>query len=159
MEQTLVILKPCTVQRGLTGKIISRFEQKGLLVRGMKMMQLTDELLDEHYAHLKDKPFFGKIKDSMEICPVIVICLEGVEAVSVVRSLVGVTNGRVAQPGTIRGDFSMSMQENIVHASDSQETAKIELNRFFKKEEIFEYDHKLLLNLYANDECSYSVKS
>ena len=152
MEQTLVILKPGTIQRGLIGEIISRFEKKGLFIKGMKMMQLTDELLDEHYSHLKDKPFFKRIKDSMEMCPVVVMCLEGVDAVSVVRSLVGVTNGRVAQSGTIRGDYSMSMQENIVHASDAPETAKIELNRFFKKEEIFEYDYKLLLNIYAVDE-------
>ena len=152
MEQTLVILKPGTVQRGLAGEIISRFEKKGLFIMGMKMMQLTDELLNEHYSHLKDKPFFQRLKDSMKSCPVVVMCLEGVDAVSVVRSLVGATNGRVAQPGTVRGDYSMSMQENIVHASDSLETAEIELNRFFKKEEIFEYDHKLLLNIYAPDE-------
>ena len=88
----------------------------------------------------------------MAICPVVVMCLEGVDAVNVVRNMVGATNGRVAQPGTIRGDYSMSLQENVVHASDSPETAGIELNRFFKKEEIFEYDHKLLLCLYATDE-------
>jgi len=152
MEQTLVILKPGTVQRGLIGEIISRFEKKGLFIRGMKMIQLTDEVLNEHYSHLKDKPFFKRIKEAMEMCPVVIMCLEGVEAVSVVRSIVGVTNGRAAQPGTVRGDYSMSMQENIVHASDSPETAKTELNRFFKKEEIFKYDHKLLLNIYAIDE-------
>ena len=152
MEKTLVFLKPSTIQRGIIGEVISRFEKKGLFIMGMKMMQLTDELLDEHYSHLKDKPFFIKIKDSMEMCPVVVMCLKGVDAVSVVRSLVGVTNGRVAQSGTIRGDYSMSIQENIVHASDSLEMAEVELNRFFKKEEIFEYDHKLLLNLYAADE-------
>ena len=152
MEKTLVILKPCTIQRGMAGEIVSRFEKKGLLIAGMKMTWLTDELLDEHYSHLRDKPFFRKIKDSMEMCPVVVMCLEGVEAISVVRNLVGVTNGRLAQPGTIRGDYSMSMQENIVHASDSPETAEIELKRFFKEEEIFKYDHRLLLNLYAADE-------
>ncbi len=152
MEKTLIILKPCTVQRRLIGEIISRFEKKGLLIVGMKMLWLTDELLNEHYSHLKDKPFFKRIKDSMEICPVIVMCLEGVDAVNVVRNIVGVTNGRSAQPGTIRGDFSVSVQENIVHASDSYETAEIELKRFFKSEEIFRYDHKLLFNLYATDE-------
>lgn len=153
MEKTLIILKPCAVQRGILGEIISRFEKKGLFIKGMKMMWLTDELLDEHYSHLKEKPFFRKIKDSMEFCPIVVMCLEGVDAISVVRNIVGVTNGRVAQPGTIRGDYSMSMQENIVHASDSYETAETELNRFFKKEEIFNYDHNLLLNIYATDEC------
>ena len=159
MEKTLIILKPGAVQRGLMGEIISRFEKKGLFIVGMKMIWLTDELLEEHYSHLKDKPFFRGIKDSMKACPVVAICLEGVDTVSVVRSLVGVTNGRVAQPGTVRGDYCMSIQENIVHASDSLETAEIELNRFFKKEEIFEYEHKLLSNLYAADEWPYDVKS
>jgi len=152
MEQTLVILKPCTVQRGLMGEIISRFEKKGLFIMGMKMIQLTDELLKEHYSHLKDEPFFPSLKEAMQVCPVVVMCLKGVDAVNVVRNIVGVTNGRVAQPGTIRGDYSMSMQKNIVHASDSLETAEAELNRFFKKEEIFEYNHKLLLSLYATNE-------
>ena len=128
MERTLVILKPCTIQRGLIGEIISRFEKKGLRLVGAKMIWLTDEILKEHYAHLLDKPFFGRIKDAMEVCPVIVCCWEGVDAVQVVRTISGPTNGRIAQPGTIRGDYSMSIQENMVHASDSIETAKIELN-------------------------------
>ena len=152
MEKTLIILKPCTIQRGLIGEIVSRFEKKGLIISGMKMVWLTDELLSEHYSHLKEKSFFQRIKDAMAICPVIVVCLKGIDAVNVVRSLVGSTNGRVAQPGTIRGDFSMSVQENIVHASDSPETAKIELERFFKEEEIFDYDQQLMLSLYATDE-------
>ena len=152
MEKTLIILKPSTIQRRMIGEIISRFEKKGLIISGMKMIWLTDEILQEHYFHLVDKPFFKKIKDSMQACPVIVMCLNGVDAVSVVRNIVGVTNGRLAQPGTIRGDFSMSMQENIVHASDSPETAKIELERFFNKEEIFEYNPQLLLSLYSIDE-------
>ncbi|MCL2650978.1 MAG: nucleoside-diphosphate kinase [Candidatus Azobacteroides sp.] len=152
MEKTLIILKPSTIQRGLTGEVISRFEKKGFIISGLKMIWLTDKILDEHYSHLKDKPFFKRIKDSMKACPVIVMCLKGVDVVNVVRTMVGVTNGRAAQPGTIRGDFSMSMQENIVHASDSPETAKIELERFFKKEEIFEYNPQLLLSLYATDE-------
>lgn len=106
----------------------------------MKMMQLTDELLNEHYAHLADKPFFGRIKQSMMASPVIACCYEGVEAVQVVRSMTGATNGRNATPGTIRGDYSVSAQENIVHTSDSPENALIELKRFFKPEEIFDYD-------------------
>jgi len=152
MEQTLVILKPCAVQRGIMGEIISRFEKKGLFITGMKMMQLTDAILNEHYFHLKDKSFFEELKEHMAFCPVVVMCLKGVDAVNVVRNLTGATNGRVAQPGTIRGDYSMSVMENIVHASDSLETAETELNRFFKKEEIFEYKHKLHLNLYATYE-------
>ena len=143
MEKTLVILKPCTVQRGLIGEIVTRFEKKGLR---MKMVWLTDEILSEHYAHLKEKPFFQRIKDAMSVCPVIVCCWEGVDAIHVVRTLAGATNGRNAAPGTIRGDYSMSVQENIVHASDSPETAEIELKRFFN------YELKNLLSLYANDE-------
>lgn len=152
MEKTLVILKPCTIQRGLIGEIISRFEKKGLILIGMKMTWLTDEILSEHYAHLKDRPFFQRVKDAMDVCPVIVCCWKGVDAVQVVRNLAGATNGRNAAPGTIRGDYSMSVQENIVHASDSQETAVIELQRFFKEDELFDYETKNLLSLYANDE-------
>ena len=148
MEKTLVILKPCTLQRGLVGEIINR----GLRLAGMKMVQLTDEVLSEHYAHLSSKPFFQRVKDAMMVCPVIVCCFEGVDAVQVVRTLTGPTNGRLAAPGTIRGDYSMSFQENIVHASDSPETAEVELKRFFKPEEIFEYKQAVFGSLYANDE-------
>ncbi|MCD8043303.1 MAG: nucleoside-diphosphate kinase [Tannerellaceae bacterium] len=152
MERTLVILKPCTIERGLIGEIISRFEKKGLKLAGMKMTWLTDELLSEHYAHLKEKSFFQRVKDAMRVCPVIVCCWEGLDAVEVVRAMAGKTNGRLAAPGTIRGDYSMSVQENIVHASDSLETAEIELKRFFKEEEIFDYTPSYIWSLYANDE-------
>lgn len=152
MEKTLVILKPCTIQRGLIGEIISRFEKKGLRLAGMKMTWLTDEILSEHYAHLKEKSFFQRVKDAMAVCPVIVCCWEGIDAVHVVRQLAGATNGRNAQPGTIRGDYSMSVQENIVHASDSLETAEVELKRFFDDSEIYDYKLNNLLSLYANDE-------
>ncbi len=152
MEKTLILLKPSALQRGLVGEVIKRFEQKGLLLRGIKMMQLTDEILSEHYAHLKEKPFFQRVKDGMMITPIIALCLEGIDAVKVVRTITGSTNGRDAQPGTIRGDFSMSVQENIIHTSDSLENAKEELNRFFSKNEIFEYSHLQTPFLYANDE-------
>jgi nucleoside-diphosphate kinase len=152
MEKTLVILKPCTVQRGLIGEIINRFERKGLRLAGMKMVQLTDEVLSEHYAHLADKPFFQRVKNSMMANPAIVCCLEGVDAIQVVRTLTGSTNGRVAAPGTIRGDYSMSPQENIVHASDSPESAAAELKRFFKPEEIHEYKQATIASIYACDE-------
>ena len=121
MEQTLVIIKPSAVHRGLIGEVISRFEKKGLIIAGMKMMQLTDEILAEHYAHLVDRPFFPLLRDSMKLSPVIVMCVKGLDAVSVVRAMTGATNARKAEPGTIRGDFSMSGQHNIVHASDSVE--------------------------------------
>lgn len=152
MEKTLVILKPSAIQRSLIGEVISRFESKGLRLTGMKMAQLNDEILDIHYAHLKDKPFFKSVKESMKASPVIVQCWEGIEATKVVRSLIGKTNSREAQPGTIRGDFGMSNQENIVHASDSKESACIELKRFFNDKEIFEYKPPTLQSLYSSDE-------
>jgi len=152
MEVTLVILKPSAVQRKILGEVICRFEKKGIQIVGMKMIRLTDATLEEHYTHLKDKPFFGRIKDSMQASPVIVMALKGLDVVNVVRKLTGVTNGRDAQPGTIRGDYGMSVQENIVHASDSPETAAIELKRFFSEDEIFSYSSFLLPYLYANDE-------
>ena len=152
MEQTLVILKPSALQRALAGEVIKRFEQKGLKLAGIKMIQLTDQRLNEHYAHLADRPFFQRIKDSMMITPVIVTCWEGKDSVRVVRTMTGSTNSRDAVPGTIRGDFSVSMQENIVHTSDSVENAKVELARFFTEDEIFEYQNTLTPFLYANDE-------
>ena len=140
MERTLVLLKPDAVQRGLLGEITARFERKGLKVVGMKMMQLTDELLDEHYSHLNHLPFFGDIKKFMMLAPVVAVCLEGVEAIDTVRRLCGITLAREADPGTIRGDLGMSIQANLVHASDSADTASREVPRFFKENELFSYD-------------------
>ena len=152
MEKTLVILKPSCVMRSLVGEVTKRFEQKGLRLAGMKMCQLTDEQMSEHYAQHKGKPFFQQLKDAMTVTPVVVCCYEGVDAVEVVRQMAGPTSGRKALPGTIRGDFSMSFQENIVHASDSKENAAIELKRFFRDDEIFDYDMPLQGFLYAADE-------
>lgn len=152
MEKTLVLLKPSAMGRGIAGEVITRFTNKGLVIAGMKMIQLTDAILDEHYAHLKERPFFNRIKTSMKALPVIVMCLAGLDAVQVVRTMTGATNGRNAAPGTIRGDFSMSGQENIIHASDSVENAKNELARFFKSEEIFDYTPATMDLLYASDE-------
>jgi len=152
MEQTLIIVKPGAVQRGLIGEILSRFERKGLFLRGLKMMQLNDAILEEHYVHLKDKPFFKSLKSGMQSSPVIVGCLEGKDAVRVVRMLCGVTNGREAQPGTIRGDFSMSVEYNVIHASDSIENAEQEIRRFFKQEELFIYKHPTIHLHYGENE-------
>ena len=152
IEKTLVLLKPCTLQRALAGETISIFEKKGLQICGMKMMQLDDAILSEHYAHLSAKPFFQRVKDSMMTAPVVALCLAGVDAVAAVRALAGPTNGRLAAPGTIRGNYCMSFQENIVHASDSPETAAVELARFFRPEEIFSYRPATFDYLYANDE-------
>ncbi len=152
MEITLVILKPSAVQRRIMGEVISRFEKKGIQIVGMKMIELTDEILNEHYAHLAGKSFFSRIKAGMRNSPVVVMALKGLDVVNVVRKLTGITNGREAQPGTIRGDYSMSIQENIIHASDSLQSAEAELKRFFAEEEIFNYSQYLIPYLYANDE-------
>lgn len=152
MERTLILLKPGTVERGLMGEIISRFEKKGLRFAGMKMMQLNEEILNEHYAHLADRPFFPLVKASMMAAPVVACCLEGKDAVEVVRAMTGATNGRKAQPGTIRGDYAMSGQENIIHTSDSVENAAIEIARFFKADELFTYPQPLKSFLYSVDE-------
>ena len=152
MEQTFVILKPSAVQRSLVGDVITRFQRKGLFITGIKMMQLDEQILRVHYAHLVDKPFFPSLVKSMMATPVIVMVLKGKDVVEVVRSMVGVTNARKAAAGTIRGDFGMSDQENIVHASDSPENAVIEINRFFKPEEIFDYQMPTLDCIYAPDE-------
>jgi nucleoside-diphosphate kinase len=152
MQVTLAILKPSAIQRGILGEVISRFEKKGLQIVGMKMLNLTDNQLETHYSHLVDKPYFGRIKDSMQASPVIVMALKGVDAVNVVRKITGATNGREASPGTIRGDFSVSIQENIVHTSDSAETADIELKRFFETDEIFNYPQLNIRSIYAGDE-------
>lgn len=152
MEKTLIILKPSTVQRGLIGEVIDRFQKKGLIIAGMKMMQLDEAILREHYAHLVDRPFFPSLLRSMMATPIIVMCLKGKDVVAVVRALTGATNSRNAAPGTIRGDFGMSSQENIIHASDSDENAAIEIKRFFKDEEIFDYTPLTLPATYCPDE-------
>lgn len=152
MEKTLVILKPGCVSRGLIGEIISRFEKKGLRLAGMKMIRLNDAILNEHYAHLAQKSFFTRVKNGMMASPVIVCCWEGLDAIRVVHDMAGKTNGREALPGTIRGDYSVSVQENIVHTSDSPETASAELKRFFNESEIFDYQLPYLHSLYCEDE-------
>lgn len=152
MEKTLVILKPSAIQRGLISEIIQRFERKGLQLVGIKMMQLSDEILNIHYGHLINKPFFKQTKDSMKRCPVIIQCWAGIDVISVVRSLTGSTDGKYASIGTIRGDFSISIQENIVHASDSPEAAEIEIKRFFDRNEIFNYSLNISSYLYADNE-------
>ena len=141
MEKTLVIFKPSAMERGYVGQILARFQQKGLIISGLKMMQLDEAILREHYSHLVDK--------AMMASPVIVMCLSGKDVINVVRLMTGATNGREALPGTIRGDFSMSNQENIIHASSSPEDAEAEIKRFFKPEEIFDWMPKSLEFTYS----------
>jgi nucleoside-diphosphate kinase len=152
MERTLVLLKPDAIQRDLVGEIISRLERKGLKIAGLKLMTLSDELLREHYSHLVERPFFPEVKSFMQLTPVVALCLEGKGAVAVVRQTVGITNSREAAPGTIRGEFSMSMQANLIHCSDSLETAAVEVPRFFQPQEIFEYDDVQATYLYNSSE-------
>lgn len=152
MERTLILIKPDAIQRGLAGSVLNRFERKGLKLAGVKMMQLSNELLREHYSHIADKPFFPGIANFMKSSPVIAVCVEGLDCVDTVRRLCGVTKAREAEVGTIRGDFAMSIQTNIVHASDSLENAKAEVNRFFKADELFSYDLALSANIYSSDE-------
>ncbi len=143
LERTVVLLKPDAVQRGYIGEVIHRFERKGLQIVSMKMMKLTHDLLDVHYAHHVGKGFFDSLKEFMMSTPVIAMIWQGPEAVAVVRTMLGPTKGHEAPPGTIRGDFSVDTGYNLVHASDSTETAAAEIERFFSANEIFSYDKTL----------------
>ncbi|MBG91059.1 MAG: nucleoside-diphosphate kinase [Actinobacteria bacterium] len=131
MEKTLVLIKPDGVSRGLVGEVLGRFEQKGLKISELKMMQMTDELSDRHYAEHVDKPFYPRLKAFILSGPIVAMVLEGDRAIEVVRRLVGDTDSAEAAPGTIRGDLSLSKGENIIHASDSSESAQRELALFF----------------------------
>lgn len=138
-EKTLVLIKPGAIQRELIGEIITRFERKGIKISGMKMIVMSDWLVEKHYAHLLDKPFFEDIKKSMQRTPVVALALEGQDIVRRVRDLTGSTNPREAAPGTIRGAFSVSLDNNVIHASATSEEALVELQRFFKEDEVFNY--------------------
>jgi len=151
-EKTLVLVKPDAIQRGLIGEIVSRFERKGLKLVGIKMMGLDDVILKEHYAHLADKPFFAGLSNFMKSSPVIAMCWEGLEVVSAVRLLCGITKARAAEAGSIRGDFAMSVSCNVVHASDAVDNAKNEVVRFFKEEELHDYGKSEYEHVYAEDE-------
>lgn len=151
MERTLIILKPSAVGRGLIGEVVNRFERRGLFFAGLKMINFTDDLLKEHYAHLKDKPFFPAIKKAMQITPVIVGCIEGTDSVAVVRNMCGVTNCSEALPGTIRADYGIGIDHNIIHTSDSKENAAIEIDRFFKPGELFDYKPGSAHLIYAEE--------
>lgn len=152
MERTLVLLKPDAIQRNLVGEIISRLEHKGLKLVGLKLIRLSSELLDEHYSHLVGRDFFPEIKAFMQLTPVIACCWEGTDSVSTVRQICGITKAREAAPGTIRGDLAMSVQANLIHCSDSLETASVEVKRFFKPEELFAYNTALEQYIYSSRE-------
>lgn len=152
MERTLVLIKPDGVQRGLVGEIMSRFERKGLKMVGCKMMSLDEAVLREHYAHIADKPFFPGVSKFMSSSPVVAMCWEGLECVEAVRLITGVTKSRQADAGTIRGDFAMSVSCNVIHTSDSVETAAKEVARFFKTDELYEYSKGEYEHVYNDEE-------
>ena len=139
-QKTLVLLKPDALQRDLLGEIVSRFERKGLKLVAMKFIRLNDEMLEEHYSHLADKPFFVSLKQFMMQTPVVGMILEGYDAIAEVRKVVGSTNPREADAGTIRADLSMNVPSNLIHASDSEAAAATEIKRFFGESEIFDYE-------------------
>jgi nucleoside-diphosphate kinase len=152
MERSVVLVKPDGVQRSLIGEIIHRFERKGLKLIGLKMISLNDAILNEWYCHHKDKPFFGGLKSYMKSFPVVAMLLEGKDVVSTVRKMIGITKARDAEPGTIRGDFAMSQQYNLIHASEHLEAAKKEEKLIFHEDEIFDWEKKDLQDVYLKDE-------
>src|SRR5688500_5086781 len=139
MERTLIILKPDAVQRGLCGEIITRFERKGLQVVGMKAMRIPVQTAEAHYAPHKGKPFYEGLVKFMTSSPVVVVALQGKDAINISRKLMGATFGSKAEPGTIRGDFGVSNSFNLIHGSDSPESAARELKLFFKPDELIEW--------------------
>lgn len=139
MQRTLIILKPDCVQRRLAGRVLERFEAKGLRIAALKLLQVDRALGEKHYAEHHGKPFFNGLIDFITGGPVIVGVLEGNEAIAVVRALLGATNGATAAPGTVRGDFSISKQNNLVHGSDSPESAQREIALWFRPDELVDY--------------------
>ena len=139
MQQTLILLKPDCIQRRLIGTIIQRFEAKGLRLAGLKMVQASRQLAEQHYAVHKGKPFYNSLLDFLTAGPTVAMVWEGREAVAVARNLMGVTDGTKAAPATIRGDFALSVQNNLVHGSDSPENAAAEIALWFKPEELVNY--------------------
>ncbi len=152
MEQTVVLVKPDGVQRALIGEIIARFERKGLKLASIKMISLTDAILDEWYAHHKDKPFFPGLKSYMKSYPIIAMLWEGIDVVSTVRTMIGITKARAAAPGTIRGDFAMSQQYNLIHASEDTDAAERERSIIFSADEIFDWQKVDEVHIYLEEE-------
>jgi nucleoside-diphosphate kinase len=152
MERSVILVKPDGVQRGLIGEIIHRFERKGLKLVGIKMIALSDAILDEWYVHHRDKPFFGGLKAYMKSYPVVAMLWEGKNVVGTIRKMVGVTLAREAEPGTIRGDFAMSQQYNLIHASENVEIAKKEEKLMFNSSEIFDWQKLDHSHVYTKEE-------
>lgn len=152
IQQTVVLVKPDALQRGLVGEIIHRFEIKGLKLVALKMVPFGEDVMDVWYAHIKDRPFYPKLKTYMTSTPVVAMIWEGLDCIATVRKMVGITKGREAEMGSIRGDFAMSGSKNVVHASDSQEASAKEIGIIFNKNEIFDYKGAVDGLIYAEDE-------
>ncbi|MBO8179239.1 MAG: nucleoside-diphosphate kinase [Archaeoglobus sp.] len=140
MERTFVMVKPDGVQRGLVGEVVSRLERKGLKIVAMKMLWIPKEMAENHYAEHKEKPFFSALVEYITSGPVVAMVVEGKNAIKVVRTLVGATNPVEAAPGTIRGDFGLDVGRNVVHASDSPQSAEREISLFFSNDEIVSWE-------------------
>ena len=140
VETTLILFKPDAIEKKLVGTVLSRFDAAGFRTRGLKMMQLTPDLLAEHYSHIADKPFFPEIVTFMSKTPVVALALEGDDVITKVRDLLGPTDSRKAEKGTIRGDFALETAQNIVHASDGPEAEAAELALWFDPAELLEYE-------------------
>lgn len=152
MERTFVMFKPDCMERGLLGSILSRFERKGLRLIALKMLRITPDLAKQHYAEHVEKPFYPGLEEFITASPVVATVMEGPEVIRVVRDMLGATSGLKAAPGTIRGDHSASRQMNLVHASDSPESAAREIDLYFKADEIQQWDPTLACWLQAPDE-------
>src|SRR5438477_11580522 len=152
MERTLVLLKPDCVERRLMGRVISRFEAKGLNIIAMKMLRVTPDLAKQHYAEHVQKPFYPGLEKFITASPILAMVVEGLEVIRVVREMLGATSGLKAAAGTIRGDYSSSRQMNLVHASDGPEAAAKEIALYFKPDEILPYEPTLIEWFKAGDE-------
>jgi nucleoside-diphosphate kinase len=152
MERTLILFKPDAVQRRLSGRLLTRLEDRGLKLVGMKMLRVTKELSAKHYAEHVNKGFYPLLESFITSGPVIAVVAEGPQAVAVVRGMMGPTNGAQAPPGTIRGDFGLSRQMNLMHGSDSVEAAQREINVYFRAEELVTYETTLREWVCADDE-------
>ncbi|WP_439628082.1 nucleoside-diphosphate kinase [Gemmata sp.] len=139
MQQTLILLKPDAVQRRLVGEVVARFERKGLRLVGLKLVRATRDLAEKHYAVHKGKPFYESLLSFLTSGPTVAMVLEGREAVAACRLLMGLTDGAKSPPGTIRGDFGLSVQNNLVHGSDSTENAALEIGLWFKPDELVSF--------------------
>lgn len=152
MERTLIIAKPDAIQRGLVGEIIHRLERKGLKLIGLKMLALDEPILREHYAEHVEKSFYEGLENFMKSSPVVVMAWEGFECTNSVRILVGATNPRTAEAGTIRGDFAMGTGRNLIHASDSKASGQREVSLFFDADELHSYDKSEYNDIYEPHE-------